>query len=73
MKHSSAIEQRRPTGFIFKHSETEENEPRESYTESEEPNRDRKKSVAFDDNIEKLQIEPNVDDDLEKATKDVEE
>ncbi|XP_023310797.1 uncharacterized protein LOC108911331 [Anoplophora glabripennis] len=61
---SSALEERRPTGFIF-HPISEDT--------SDSPNgtvKDRRKSVAFDDNVEKLQIDSVNDDDVDTYSSD---
>ncbi|CAG9832406.1 unnamed protein product [Diabrotica balteata] len=65
---SSAIEERRPTGFIFNSAIAEE-EPRDSSTDPDM--KERKKSVAFDENVEKLQIDSVNDDDIDKALEEV--
>ncbi|XP_057671686.1 uncharacterized protein LOC130903546 isoform X4 [Diorhabda carinulata] len=63
---SSALEERRPTGYVF-----EGNEPRESTTEG--PDMERKKSVAFDERVEKMQIGEVNDDDIDKIPKQITE
>ncbi|XP_072383635.1 uncharacterized protein [Diabrotica undecimpunctata] len=65
---SSAIEERRPTGFIFNNAIVED-EPRDSSTDPDM--KERKKSVAFDENVEKLQIDSVNDDDIDKALDEV--
>ncbi|XP_050502247.1 uncharacterized protein LOC114349448 isoform X4 [Diabrotica virgifera virgifera] len=64
---SGSIEERRPTGFIFNSTLAElgEEEPRDSSTDPDM--KERKKSVAFDENVEKLQIDSVNDDDIDKA------
>ncbi|CAH1187904.1 unnamed protein product [Phyllotreta striolata] len=61
---SSAIEGRRPTGFIFKRQDEDEDED-ESSTDGSA--KERKKSVVFDEVVEKLKMEdevekPDIDD-----------
>ncbi|XP_056629736.1 uncharacterized protein LOC130440525 isoform X3 [Diorhabda sublineata] len=63
---SSALEERRPTGYVF-----EGNEPRESTTEG--PVMERKKSVAFDERVEKMQLGEVNDDDIDKIPKQITE
>ncbi|KAJ8977426.1 hypothetical protein NQ317_009679 [Molorchus minor] len=62
IKPPSTLDERRPTGFIF-NPINDDLDGTDSINDTE---KSRRKSVAFDDNVEKLQIEPtedNVSDD----------
>lgn len=63
---SSALEERRPTGFIFHPI----NEDILENSDSPKDDKDRRKSVAFDDNVEKLQIDSLNDDDVDTYSSD---
>ncbi|KAJ8930491.1 hypothetical protein NQ314_016718 [Rhamnusium bicolor] len=55
-KHNP-LDERRPTGFIFKPL------GEETIDATNDIDKNRRKSVAFDDNVEKMQIEPTNDED----------
>ncbi|KAJ8918469.1 hypothetical protein NQ315_008166 [Exocentrus adspersus] len=61
---SSALEERRPTGFIF-HRISEDNSETSNTDANNKDEKGRRKSVAFDDKIEKMQIDSIKDDETD--------